>query len=217
MYLLTKVSVPRFIARLEGNQVAEPTGFEQPSIYDWLINSLDDPGEIQPFMTIHDVICPSKDPGATSASNPYFHSITPRTLIITEIYNLIRDPEKPYEDIVAYLVEKDITASFIESYPEGVAVPIWESIARCQDMPPSVWGESALNLVGRRDLKMLITDEGKREPLKWTTVGIYSFAHFRYSFYEASFLIFIVIYLFLGSGSRSSQRCPRRMLGRGRN
>jgi hypothetical protein len=37
----------------------------------------------------------------------------------------------------------------LESYPVGVALPLWDSIVQCQERPPSLWPPAAYDLIGQ--------------------------------------------------------------------
>lgn len=37
----------------------------------------------------------------------------------------------------------------LESFPVGVALPLWDSIVRCQERPPASWPPAAYDLIGR--------------------------------------------------------------------
>lgn len=93
------------------------------------------------------------------------------------------------------------TAS-MEKLPEGIAVPLREAIARCQEQPPTTWGVQALDLVGRKDLRMLIDPgKGRKEGgSKWQSV--------RTIFDEDEYNLVMLIRLLLGSNTRGNERCP---------
>ena len=42
-----------------------------------------------------------------------------------------------------------IGLSELESFPVGVALPLWDSIVRCQERPPSSWPPAAYDLIGQ--------------------------------------------------------------------
>ena len=41
-----------------------------------------------------------------------------------------------------------IGLSALETFPVGVALPLWDSIVRCQEAPPSSWPQAAYDLIG---------------------------------------------------------------------
>ncbi|KAH0609631.1 uncharacterized protein H6S33_013117 [Morchella sextelata] len=160
-----------------------PQPFKAPSIYDWLIGCLEGTNN-GPFMMLQDIVTiPVSSPtgshystaSQSRARNPFspppmppplptqkrvFARLTPRTRIITELYTTLTTPGSTDVDVVARMVELKMNTTSLERLPEGIAVPLREAVARCQEEPPTTWGAQALDLVGRKDLKMLI-DPGK--------------------------------------------------------
>ncbi|CAZ83653.1 unnamed protein product [Tuber melanosporum] len=140
--------------------------FRMPSIYDWLIGCLN--GATQtPFMTLQDIVGSSGS--SASIQKRVFARLTPRTRNVTEIYTTLTAPGATDVDVVARMVELKMNAASLERLPEGIAVPLREAIARCQEQPPTTWGVQALDLVGRKDLRMLIEPgKGRKEGgTKW--------------------------------------------------
>ena len=37
----------------------------------------------------------------------------------------------------------------LETFPVGVALPLWDCIVRCQETPPSSWPPAAYDLIGK--------------------------------------------------------------------
>lgn len=59
-------------------------------------------------------------------------------------------------NVVEKMVELRMTVANLQRLPEGVGIPIREAIAKCQEQPPTKWGIAALDIVGRKDLKLLV-------------------------------------------------------------
>lgn len=196
--------------------------FRMPSIYDWLIGCLD--GSTQaPFMTLQDIVGSSgsstssqysTSQSTSRARNPFsppplppaqpvqkrvFARLTPRTRNVTEIYTTLTTPGATDVDVVARMVELKMNAASLERLPEGIAVPLREAIARCQEQPPTTWGAQALDLVGRKDLRMLIEPgKGRKEGgTKWQSVGA-----------RNPWMIYLDADFSLGSNPRSDEGCP---------
>ncbi|KAL7270280.1 Anaphase-promoting complex subunit 1 [Rhizina undulata] len=154
-----------------------PPPFSPPSIYEWLIACMR--GDTEKFMTLQDIASPESSTSGsysttTSSSRgrnpfssrsgtasppvqkPVFAKLTPRTKIITELYTTLCSPGVVDTDVVTRMVELGMTSTSLDLLPEGIAVPLREAVARCQEAPPTTWGVQALDLVGRKDLKMLI-------------------------------------------------------------
>jgi len=79
----------------------------------------------------------------------------------TAVYTTIATRGATAEDIVEKMVELNFNSASLQRLPEGIGIPLREAIARCQEQPPTTWGVQALDLVGRKDLRMLI-EPGKR-------------------------------------------------------
>lgn len=124
-----------------------------------------------------------------------FARLTPRTRAITELYTTLTTPGSGDVDVVARMVELKMNTASMEKLPEGIAVPLREAIARCQEQPPTTWGVQALDLVGRKDLRMLIDPgKGRKEGgSKWQSV--------RTIFDEDEYNLVMLIRLLLGSNT----------------
>lgn len=175
--------------------VAPPQPFLPPSIYDWLVSCLE--GKCtSAFLSVQDIVTPAPSspiantrnrnlytsppppqssaasgPPSTNLTKPMYAKLTPRTKIITELYAVLATPGKTHDDVVALMVKKKMTSASLERLPEGVALPLREAITRCQEQPPTTWGPNALDLVGRKDIKMLVAPgRARKEFSKWQTV-----------------------------------------------
>ncbi|KAJ6261843.1 hypothetical protein Dda_2642 [Drechslerella dactyloides] len=155
-------------SRFPDAAVPEP-GFKQPSIYDWLVECFQDQSRaVQiPFMTLHDIVVPKSN--ELQNTSHYCAHITPKTRIITDLYSQIRNSEeKNFENAVTQMIKLGLTWGFIEKLPEGIAIPFIETITRVQESPPTSWGEFALELVSRKDLKLVLTGQGRNQAARWT-------------------------------------------------
>lgn len=166
--------------------------YPPPSIYEWLISTLQ--GKCtSAFLSLQDIVTPtSSSPiagsrhrnsytppphfgnsnGAPSINltKPIYAKLTPRVKTITELYATLTTPGKSHNDVVALMVKKKMTAASLERLPEGVALPLREAVARCQEQPPTTWGSHALDLVSRTDIKMLLAPgKMRKEFSKWQT------------------------------------------------
>ncbi|EGX51392.1 hypothetical protein AOL_s00054g462 [Orbilia oligospora ATCC 24927] len=147
--------------------------FKQPSIYDWLVECFQDQSRaVQiPFMTLHDIVVP-KNNELLNTSNHCAH-ITPKTRLMTELYSQVRISGRNFENTVAQMIKLGITWGFLEKLPEGVAIPFIEAIARVQESPPTSWGEFALELISRKDLKLVLSGKGKNQATRWTNAPLH--------------------------------------------
>jgi len=146
--------------------------FGQASIHDWLINCLEGKPR-QPFLTLQHIVDPNSSSEASdnNLSVPLHVKLTPKTKVITELYSLFMDSNQSYVEIVSRMVKLRVTTTMLERFPEGIALPLWEAVLKCRNNPPTSWGEAALNLVGRKDLKMLISSKLKKEASRWSNVS----------------------------------------------
>lgn len=156
------------IARFPEVEVPEPQ-FKQPSIYDWLVETFTAGYSQAPFMTLHDIVVPRSDENTNTGA--FCANITPTTRVVTELLSQIRNSRNKFEDVVLRMIKLGINWGFIEKLPEGVAIPFIEIITRIQESPPTSWGESALDLVSRKDLKQLINGKARSQSTRWVNVG----------------------------------------------
>ncbi|KAI9885918.1 MAG: hypothetical protein M1823_002291 [Watsoniomyces obsoletus] len=135
--------------------------FEPPSIYDWVEKRL--AGDVsQPFLMLSDMISPPRrdyqpGEGMPASITEYWQSLTPRTPKIVKLFTHITTESKSARDIVEKMVELGLDRQFLETLPEGIAAPLQDAIAACQPEPPTTWDEEALRLIGRDDLRLLLT------------------------------------------------------------
>ncbi|RPA77459.1 hypothetical protein BJ508DRAFT_228770 [Ascobolus immersus RN42] len=154
-----------------------PCPFPPPSIYDWIIDSLDSKNP-QPFFCLEDIVRDNKDklpppffgegtPVATRITSPIFEKLTPRTKQICHIYaNIVGPPGFTHVHTVEMMVKLNITEFILDTLPEGIQLPLREALLRCQESPPTTWGATELKLVGRDDLAMLTGEVVKRD-FRW--------------------------------------------------
>ncbi|KAI5855474.1 hypothetical protein BZA05DRAFT_472336 [Tricharina praecox] len=164
--------------------------FRPPDIYEWVMACLK--GESPaPFTVLQDIVAPSgsipsNSQGSQRSRNPFspppapppptvqkpvFAKIMPRTHMSTALYTTIATPGATDVDVIEKMVALGFTLASLQRLPEGIGIPLREAIARCQEQPPTTWGVEALDLVGRKDLRMLI-EPGKRRrtETKWQSI-----------------------------------------------
>ncbi|KAK2868107.1 hypothetical protein FQN49_003156 [Arthroderma sp. PD_2] len=126
-----------------------PEPFSPPSIFSFVENMLQ--RTPSSFLTLMDVVSSSTiKPGGGRIWDQAVN-LTPRTLalagFLSEVGNKQSAPER-----VALLLRWGITASLIDTLPDGISAPLHEAIFTCQGDPPLSWGSSLLELVDREDL-----------------------------------------------------------------
>lgn len=152
--------------------------FKIPSIYDWVSQALT--GTLrEAFVSLEDLAMPqimsqqnsSQIIPTANINKPIFASLTPRTKLVTEIYACLITPGRSHIDVISAMERLKFTPGILERLPDGIAIPLKEAIARCQEEPPTTWGPRELELVERRDL-MLLSGHGKPKGdfSKWQTV-----------------------------------------------
>lgn len=67
-------------------------------------------------------------------------------------------------DLCLLHVFSGLNLSDLETLPVGVALPIWDSIVKCQENPPSTWPQAAYDIVGRSYDLHVICRSDKRVP-----------------------------------------------------
>lgn len=82
--------------------------------------------------------------------------ITPRTHMIYNLFQLLVSPNSDPSDIVNSMCEYGINSDTLETFPIGISVPLKECLLLCQENPAFEWNSKVLELVGRKDLTMLL-------------------------------------------------------------
>lgn len=85
--------------------------------------------------------------------------ITPRTYHVLKLFEVIVSPHYGPNAVIDMLCEYNITQGDLDTYPPGVWFPLKEIILVCQENPAFEWTSKALELVGRRDLSLFLSDE----------------------------------------------------------
>ncbi|KAG7664251.1 APC1 [[Candida] subhashii] len=90
--------------------------------------------------------------------------ITPRTHQILKLFEVLVLSDNRYygpNTIVELMCEFGIRECDLETYPLGISVPLKEALSIAQENPAFQWTENALELVGREDLIMLLSNNRK--------------------------------------------------------
>ncbi|KZF24681.1 hypothetical protein L228DRAFT_259865 [Xylona heveae TC161] len=85
--------------------------------------------------------------------------LTPYTCLVTSIYKRLCLKESSSADLLEYMVKHEDVTRFLRTLPEGLIAPLREAISWSQANPPTTWDETLLDLVGRDDIKMLLSRE----------------------------------------------------------
>ncbi|KAL2000699.1 hypothetical protein VTN02DRAFT_2745 [Thermoascus thermophilus] len=139
-----------------------PEPFAPPSIFSFLENFWHQPSSS--FLTLLDIIpAPDRIPGRgklwLEAS-----TLTPRTFALNGFLSEVRDSPTSSER-VELLLRWGLSGNIIETLPEGVSAPLFETIACCQVSPPTSWSSALLRLIDRDDLYMSMTESNSCLPV----------------------------------------------------
>lgn len=85
--------------------------------------------------------------------------VTPRSHIVYHLFELLSSTHVSLSQVISAMCHYGISASDLESYPVGVSLPLKECLLACQENPAFEWNENYLELVGRKDLKLLLQPE----------------------------------------------------------
>ena len=131
-----------------------PEPFAPPSIFKFLEEAWVQSSSSSPsFLTLLDVI------GATDGAQrdnilwQEVDSITPRTLALNGFFSEVHGATT-FLDKVRLLYHWGLTDSVIETFPEGVSAPLYETIMQSQIHASTSWDPSLLELIERDDLCM---------------------------------------------------------------
>ncbi|KAH8688755.1 putative 20S cyclosome subunit [Talaromyces proteolyticus] len=144
---------------------AEP--FAPPSIFGHLQSSQSQ-NVTSPFFTLLDVVSATdRRPRKGSMWDDVFQ-LTPRTLAINGFMSEV-GLKSTTVDKIQLLLRWGLTSNVIETLPEGVSVPLFETIAGCQIDPPTLdsptsWTSALVELIDRDDLYMSMEIENVSQP-----------------------------------------------------
>lgn len=85
--------------------------------------------------------------------------ITPRTHHTLKLFEILVSPSYGPGYIVDMMCAFDIDTSKLETYPQGICIPLKNAILRCQEDTSFEWTEKSLAITGRKDLQMLFSED----------------------------------------------------------
>lgn len=85
--------------------------------------------------------------------------ITPRTHSILKLFEMIVSPHYGPSNVIDMMCDYNITIHDLETYPPAIYLPLKDAILICQENPAFEWTAKTLELVGRKDLSMFLSDE----------------------------------------------------------
>ncbi|KAJ5726425.1 uncharacterized protein N7483_007782 [Penicillium malachiteum] len=135
------------------NTPAEP--FPPPSIFAFLIDAAHQTATTSTtsFLTLIDIVNASDRALRKGRVWKECFNITPRTLsmvgFLSEAYKVSTPLEK-----IKLLYRWGFTKSIIDTFPEGVSAPLYETVMRCQIEASTSWNATLLELIDREDLYM---------------------------------------------------------------
>ncbi|KAK3385988.1 putative APC1 protein [Podospora didyma] len=84
-----------------------------------------------------------------------WNALTPRTLMFSKFFDLLRTTSSPYEMVVA-MHTCGFTPQILETLPEAILTPLQDVIFMCQPNPPPNWPKTLLSLVNRTDISTVL-------------------------------------------------------------
>lgn len=87
--------------------------------------------------------------------------VTPRSHVVYHLFELLSSPHSTPTQVVNAMSEFGLTAADLDSYPAGVILPLKECLLACQENPTFEWNENHLELVGRKDLMLLLQPDSR--------------------------------------------------------
>lgn len=131
------------------NVPAEP--LSPPSIFVFLIDAAHQMNS--PFLTLLGVVNASDRAPRKGRMWQECFSITPRTLALN---GFLSDAHKASTSLekIKLLHRWGLTKSIIDTFPEGVSAPLYETIMQCQVEASTSWNSTLLELIDREDLYM---------------------------------------------------------------
>ncbi|EPS26616.1 hypothetical protein PDE_01554 [Penicillium oxalicum 114-2] len=133
----------------ELNVPAEP--FSPPSVFDFLSRTSRE--EFSPFLSLLDVInARDRTPRKDRLWKECF-DLTPRTLALSGFLCDVRRAASPLEKI-QLLHRWGLNKSIIDTFPEGVSAPLYETVMQCQNEASTSWHTALLEIIDREDLYM---------------------------------------------------------------
>lgn len=144
--------------------IVPPEPFPPPSIFQYIESTGQDIGTPS-FVSLLDVASPSeedlKDKSFIESSRKKMLDLTPRTMLITHL--LAQQSKESMEARITKMASRGLTASIVETLPEGVAVSFRTALTTCLRRPSTAWSREVLEMIGRYDLTML---EGEEQTLR---------------------------------------------------
>ncbi|KAJ5692130.1 Negative regulator of mitosis [Penicillium macrosclerotiorum] len=133
------------------NVPGEP--FSPPSIFAFIMNAARQAPS--PFLTLLDIVsAPDAAPRKGHMWQECF-SITPRTLALNGFLADVHRVSAPLEKM-KLLHRWGLTKSIIDTFPEGVSAPLYETVMQCQIEASTSWDAILLELIDREDLYLSI-------------------------------------------------------------
>ncbi|KAJ6153832.1 hypothetical protein N7470_006791, partial [Penicillium chermesinum] len=129
------------------NVPAEP--FAPPSIFVHLINASRQTTNM--FLTLLDTVAVSDRAPRKGRMWQRCFNLTPRTMALNGFFTEAHRVSTPLEKI-KLLHRWGLTKSIIDTFPEGVSAPLYETIMQCQTTASTSWNSALLELIDREDL-----------------------------------------------------------------
>lgn len=116
-----------------------------PSLYDSLISLVE--GKRARYLKFSHLVEESDDVNMM---------VTPRSHMVYHLFELLCNPHVIPSQVVNAMCEFGISATDLDTYPVGISHPLKECLLASQENPSFDWNENYLELIGRRDLMLLL-------------------------------------------------------------
>ncbi|CRG83550.1 hypothetical protein PISL3812_00903 [Talaromyces islandicus] len=136
--------------------------FSPPSIFDHLQSAIFET-PARPFFTLLDVVSATDRKPGKGSSWIDVYRLTPRTLAINGYISEVTRTSTAVDKVRLFL-RWGLTNNVIETFPEGVSAPLFETIVRCQMEPPASWTSALAELIDRDDLHLSMETEAVSLP-----------------------------------------------------
>ncbi|KAI9851967.1 MAG: Anaphase-promoting complex subunit 1 [Thelocarpon superellum] len=130
--------------------------FPPPSIYDWC-SACAQPVAPAPFTTLPDLVDVGPRTNRPSTMPEFWRTLTPRTPILIDLFLHMHVAGLSSAGLVQKMADLGVGKPLLDTLPEGIVAPLLEAMVNCQADPPTSWNAAMLELIGREDLRLLLS------------------------------------------------------------
>lgn len=82
--------------------------------------------------------------------------ITPRSHIVHRLFEILASVNCSPREVIKTMADQGLDFNDLDSFPLGISIPLKECFLACKENPALDWNLESLELVGRKDLTMLL-------------------------------------------------------------